>query len=175
VVPRKGVHLLRRALALIAPEFPELRLVVAGNNDPPATEYERTELAALREMLGDRLEVVGRIPHERLLPRVASATVLVAPSLCEFFGNQAVESILLGTPVVATAGTGMSDLIERVGGGTVVQRDDVAGFGKAVAEHLRAGGSGCSTARERLREEHSARAVTERLLDIYREVLGTPG
>jgi glycosyltransferase involved in cell wall biosynthesis len=96
LVKRKGPYLLLRAFSELAEEFPELRLVVAGEGP----EEEGMRRRAEEEGLEGRVEFLGRLPHERVAGLMAGADLFVLPSSVEAFGLVAVEAMAVGTPLV---------------------------------------------------------------------------
>lgn len=135
--PRKGLHDLRAAATALRDRLPSFRLWIVGNGDPPRTDYEAGEVRALRQALGDRVRFWGTLPAEETAPLVARAGVLVAPSIEEMFGNQVIEALLLGTPVVVTDGTAMAENVRRFGNGRIVPKGDPAALADAVEAALR--------------------------------------
>ncbi len=92
----KNFDVVLRALARLAPAYPDLVLVCAG---PPFSEDEQQEL--------DRLELSRHVvwrdtPDRDLADLVAAATCLVCPSLYEGFGLPMVEAFAAGCAVIAS-------------------------------------------------------------------------
>lgn len=99
LVPRTGVDTLIRAVARIASVAPELKLVVGGTG-PLEGEYRR-----LAGDLGvaDRVAFTGFVPESRLASLYGAADLFVLPSrTLEGFGLSILESMAVGTPVLAT-------------------------------------------------------------------------
>ncbi len=89
--PRKNLPRLIEAMrALRARGFPH-RLVVVGAGGWGGVQFDSAEV-----------EVLGRVPDERLHAIYAHASCLALPSLHEGFGLPAVEAMAAGTPVVAS-------------------------------------------------------------------------
>ncbi|MDQ7088577.1 MAG: glycosyltransferase family 1 protein [Acidobacteriota bacterium] len=95
---RRHVDVTVEAFARLATARPELRLVVAGPDQPPAPD-----LAGLAARLGVAGRVQRRpwVPGEHLRGLVAEARALVYLSDYEGFGLPALEAMACGTPVVA--------------------------------------------------------------------------
>jgi glycosyltransferase involved in cell wall biosynthesis len=100
-------------------------LAIVGTDD----EGLAPQLRRLAERLGiaDRLHIVPRTVTgaERELV-FATASGLVLASLSESFGNVGIEAMQRGLPVIATANTGVSELVAESGGGIVVDPDPAA-------------------------------------------------
>ncbi|MGN9778662.1 glycosyltransferase family 4 protein [Micromonospora sp. H33] len=97
LVPHKRVEVALRAVAALADELPQLRLVVAGQGwwEPH-----------LHEVAGDlgiseRVEFRGFVTEEEKAALLASAWVALTPSLKEGWGLTIVEAGSAGTPTVA--------------------------------------------------------------------------
>lgn len=165
--PNKGIPVLVEALArLPAPA----RLVLVDEDHPL---HEGRRLA--RELgIGERLEVVGRVPTDELVRRYRSATLVVVPSLYEGFGLPAAEAMACGTPVVAAAAGALPELLRTGGGGVLVPKGDPDALARAIAallerpeERRRLG----AEARRRLVDAYSWPRVAARTADAYRELL----
>jgi glycosyltransferase involved in cell wall biosynthesis len=104
-----------RAFALLKEKgFKGLRLVLVG--DGPAMAEYRTLAGELG--LGRDCEFAGHKPRQEVLELLATAAVSVVPSSSEGLGYVNIESLAVGTPVVAS----------RVGGIPEVIHDGVDGF-----------------------------------------------
>ena len=168
LVEEKGVQVLLDALAA----FPQLRARFAGAG-PLATEIsERSRILGV----GDRVEVVGPVPPERMPEFYASIDVLAVPSVptsswTEQFGRVAVEAMAAGVPVVASDAGALPEVVG--GAGLVVPRGDANALGAAL---LRASGPDSGRLRaagfERA-EECSWDSVADRYRDLYRAAART--
>lgn len=103
---RKNLEALAAAWPLVRRERPDLELVLAG---PP--HRRRTELFG--GMPGIRL--VGRLPDEAMPGVVASAAVVVVPSLYEGFGLPALEAMAANVPVVAARTSSLPEVVGDAG------------------------------------------------------------
>jgi glycosyltransferase involved in cell wall biosynthesis len=126
--PRKGIRFLIEAAAQLAPRFPDLKVVIAGDG------FERPELLRLAETLGisDRVTFLGWVPNTDLPPYYRAAAVSVIPSLEEGFGIPAAEAMGCQTPVVASDAGGLPEVVEHGVTGLIVPRGDSAALATAI-------------------------------------------
>ena len=96
--PRKNLASLVRAFGLLRDQFPDVRLVIAGQ-----VRWRSSSLLALVRSLGLTSDVVfpGYVPLEDLPALYSCASVFVYPSTYEGFGLPILEAMACGTPVVA--------------------------------------------------------------------------
>lgn len=105
--PRKNLPGLIEAFARIAPEHPDLKLVLAGRRGWRADEVSD---AVRRAGLGDRIVLLGFAPPDALPALYRSAEVVVHPSVGEGFGLPALEALACAAPLVTTAGSAMEEV-----------------------------------------------------------------
>lgn len=114
------------ALALLAPEFPGLELVIVGGGDPAALQ----QLASTRGV-AERLHFTGAsTTPERW---IASFDVALLCSESEGFSNAIIEYLQQGKPVVCTRTGGNPEAVQDGVNGYLYPVADVA----ALAERLR--------------------------------------
>lgn len=130
--PVKGLDLLIRAWARLEPTYPDWDLRIVG----PDQDGYAAHLKSLAEAQGlRRCRIEGPVYQDAKFRLLAEASVFVLPSQSENFGLTVVESLLMGTPVIASQGTPWADLAKR-GCGDWVPRDDRA-FAQAIEKLLR--------------------------------------
>ena len=102
LVPHKRVEMALDAVAALAPQFPGLSLVVAGQG------WWQDELRAYAETLGitDRVRFAGFVSDEEKRVLMSRAWVALTPSLKEGWGLTIVEAGAVGTPNIAFRGAG---------------------------------------------------------------------
>jgi glycosyltransferase involved in cell wall biosynthesis len=118
---KKGLDRLLQAFALTKAG----RLAIVGPDDEG--------LVSRLERIAANLQIAGRI---RFLPRTVlgadkehlfgAARLFVLPSYSENFGNTVVEAMQRGVPVVATSEVGAAPIVQRAGGGMVVEGEPQA-------------------------------------------------
>jgi glycosyltransferase involved in cell wall biosynthesis len=116
----KGLHHLLNSFAGLAHEYPESKLVIVG---PVYDRRYNSELQQRADWLGlaGRVEFVGEVDQQEVALRMASATVLVLPSLTEGLGRVVLEAMAAGTPVVASAVGGIPEIVKDGFDGLLVE------------------------------------------------------
>jgi len=124
-IKRKGYDVLVRAFAKIAPEFPEVRLVLVGD---PAQEYANISDLVKTLGLADRVRMIGLIPHAQVLWLIRQAALLVLPSRYEAFGLVLLEAGVFARPVIASDVGGIPEIVIDNVTGLLVAAEDEAGL-----------------------------------------------
>jgi glycosyltransferase involved in cell wall biosynthesis len=167
----KGLSYLLEALAKVRTERDDAHLVVIGRRKPGG----RSD-AVIRQLgLDEHVEFVTGVPDERIVELYAEAQVAVVPSLYEGFSLPAIEAMSCGTPLVATSGGALPEVVGRDGGTALVVPPGDSG---ALAAKLRwaldepglraaVGVAG----RQRVIEQWSWRHTAERTVEQYRILL----
>ncbi len=150
--PEKGIHTLLDAWLRVLDRHPHARLEIIGpaaetprefladlSDDPKVRDLSRfypggaasagAYHRALRAMIPDAaahtITFAGQLPHVMAQQRIATAALLVNPSLSESFGMSLIEALNAGTPIIATRVGGMPEIAAAVGAaGTLVRMED---------------------------------------------------
>lgn len=177
----KGFHVLVRALARLAtdsPGVPPWHLVVIGDGPRRHVLQRQVQEAGL----ADRIHLVGRLPDDVVHAWFAAATLFVHPTLYEGSSLVTLEAMARRRGVVATAAGGIPDkVIPGVTGWLVPPGDPgalAAALRSALSNPSRLAAMG-KAGREVVERQFSWTAATDRLLDLYSELLargvGPPG
>jgi glycosyltransferase involved in cell wall biosynthesis len=162
--PKKAHDTLLRAFARVPAPY---RLLLAGDG-PLRRDVERLigELG-----IEDRVVLLGEQPPAMVAKLLAGAVSSVLPSRDEPFGIAAVESMVVGTPVVATNVGGLAEIVEHERTGLAVPADDPDALAAALTRiagdaplRERLG----NAARETARARFDRREWAERYLAVLR-------
>lgn len=125
--PRKGLRVAIDAFARLAPQRPDLYLVVAGEGP------ERSALHRIDPGLRGRVIELGTVPHADLPRCHAAADVFVSPATGrESFGIVLVEAMAAGLPLVASDIPGYREVVRAGVDGLLVPPGDPAALADAV-------------------------------------------
>lgn len=179
LIPRKGVDVLLRALAIVRDRWPTLRAVIAGHGT------ERTELESLTAQLAltEAVCFVGRQERDALVALFGRARIAAVPSRAEPFGLVVVEAMVCGAAVIASEVGGIPEIAAQTGGVTLVPPDDPAALADAIVtlldDPLRRETS-ATAARANARLTFAPETIRDEYIDAYRVAVGmdatmTPG
>jgi D-inositol-3-phosphate glycosyltransferase len=119
--PVKGMDVLLKAMARLAPRIASLKLIVVGGDGPHA----QTTLAIKRQAEGlgiaPLLNMAGRVEHDQLPIYYNAADLLAVPSTYESFGLVTLESLACGSPVATTRVGGAAAIIKEGVNGTLLE------------------------------------------------------
>jgi glycosyltransferase involved in cell wall biosynthesis len=129
--PHKNIEAALQVLAALRPQYPSLRLAIAGER---FSTWKSS--VALARTLGIEAQVIDLDPlDEATLHAVyAHASVLLVPSRYEGFGLPVLEGMASGTPVVASNATSIPEVAGDAA--LLFAPDDTAGMTGAVAAIL---------------------------------------
>ena len=161
----KALEVLVDAAALLRPDFPELKVLIAGDGQEEAGLRERIrqkELEGVVELLGTRRDVADLL---------AASDVAVCCSDFEGTPLSVMEYMGVGLPVVATRVGGLPEMIDDGVHGLLFEKRDAGGLAAALSrllndpeERKRMGSRARERQRERFDLDGAARWV-ERLYD----------
>ena len=127
IVMEKGLDVFAEAIRALAERPVKHRVVVIGEG-PARTWFE--------QQLPDAV-FVGHQEGEDLAQAIASADVLLNPSVTETFGNVTLEAMACGVPAVAAVASGTTSLVRDGENGILVDADDIEGFADALTLYAR--------------------------------------
>jgi glycosyltransferase involved in cell wall biosynthesis len=174
---KKGVLYLLKALQLLREDGVKLNIVDDAERHSsyaddvgPLPSYGSSLVKKLN--LNGMVRFTGRLTREELARHYSAARIAIVPSLYEGFGLPAAEAMACGTPVIATAGGALPEVVGDAG--LVVPPRSADALAAAIRQLLhdeqaqqRMGEAGIRRVAERFSWHQAARAT----LEVYREVL----
>lgn len=134
-------------------------LALAGEGDGAA------ELRRRAEPLGERVRFLGPLSRDKVLELFAASDASVLSSAWENLPHAVLESLAVGTPVLATAVGGVPEIVDDDVNGLLVPSGDREAFAAAVARF-----AGDAPLRERLRAGAAASVVRFAPEHVYAEL-----
>ena len=167
LVPLKGHRFLLEALSLLAKDFPDLGLLIAGDGE------EEASLRALSEEKGlsDRVVFLGL---RRDIPDILGLSeVLVLPSSREGLPIVLLEAMAAGRPVVVTPVGGIPEVVLEGKTGLFVTQEptSIAMALKRILDHPEGAHVMGQNARQLIEERYDIRMVARRYEFLYRSIL----
>ncbi len=170
---RKGLKYLLRAFARLKSEYPNIRLIVAGEG----SVRRHYEASVRRAGLAD-VVFTGYVSEEEKVRLLHTADIFCAPATAnESFGIVLAEAMAAGTPIVATDLEGYASVVRHEREGLLVRPRDERALQKALARLID---------NPALRDEMAARAqvrvrefdwasVSRRILAYYASLIEERG
>ena len=171
LLPEKGQEALIRAMPAILHEFPNCRLILAG--DGPS----RHELESLAEKLGVARAVIFAGFVEQIADVYRSLDIFLFPSLAEPLGTSMLAAMSFGLPVIGVAGGGVPEMVTHKRNGLLVPAPDPAAFADATLRLLRSRDEAMrfgAAARATIAEKFTAACMVEATLAEYERILEEP-
>ncbi|MGD8605456.1 MAG: glycosyltransferase family 4 protein, partial [Anaerolineales bacterium] len=170
----KGAEVLARALPLVMKEFPQARVIYFGQHENVLGEEQYARrLAPVLNALGEHWTFLGGgLSEAEKAAFFAMCAVTVLPSLnsTESFGMVQIESMLCGTPVVASDLPGVRQPTTRTGMGLVSAVGDEVKLAESILKVLRSPEQ-FQAPRQKIVELFSTQAVADQYESLYRDLL----
>lgn len=176
LVPKKGVPLMIRAFARVAPRHPRGVLALVGGDDTGQYGSRMAEYRALAAELGVGERVVFTDFQDDVRPMLADFDVNVLTSIePESFGRVLIEAMAFGVPSIVSAHGGAVEVVRDEVDGLHVPVDDeaalAAAFGRVLADEdlrKRLGARGRRDVASRFGAREVAPRITELLTGVAR-------
>ncbi len=178
ICPEKGLHILVEAFRQLAEQAGKsrVRLRIAGYLGPKDQAYAAEQMARLQEWgLAEQVEMLGEVDRAGKLALLRSVDAVAVPTVYrESKGLSLLEAQAAGVPVVVPHHGVFPEMLERTGGGLLVEPESADAVAAALMllmrsrEHRHSMGE---RARKVVHTEHSDEAMARRTLDIYEKLV----
>jgi phosphatidyl-myo-inositol alpha-mannosyltransferase len=129
---RKGLHVLLKAFEILAPQRPNLRLLIAGGSGDAEDQLHKVP-----EHLRDRMTVLGAVSDEDKVRMLHSVDVFCSPNTGgESFGIVTAEAMAAGVPIVASDIDAFRQVLRNGEAGELFTTGDPADLARAAARLL---------------------------------------
>jgi len=166
---RKGHEIVFKAIAEIAPEFPDVQCSVIGEGP----DLGRFVGLARSLRIADRVSFLGRRDRKSVAMAMRECTVFALPSSFEGLGCVYLEAMASGKPVIACEGQGIAEIIEHRQNGWLIPVDAVAAMVDALRQLLGSAGLRAQLGENARRTILSGLTLSDQarqLADLYRAV-----
>jgi glycosyltransferase involved in cell wall biosynthesis len=166
----KGPDLLVQAMPRVLQDFPNARLILAGKGS-----YTHQIIAMIQEMgLESAIQLAGFISDETRNELYAVADIAVFPSRYEPFGIVALEAMAAGAPVVVSNVGGLSEVVDHGVTGLRAETtpEAIADAILDILHHPDLAAERARRAQNVVRTQYSWEIIADRVLEVYRELLG---
>ncbi len=128
LIPRKGHDIVIEAMSAL----PGATLLVVGSGP----QHERLARLIVARGLGDRVRLLGSVPHGELPAILGAADVMALASESEGLANAWIEAMACGTPVIAPGVDGAAEAIAPPASGRLIAERTPAAVAAAIASIL---------------------------------------
>jgi glycosyltransferase involved in cell wall biosynthesis len=164
ICPEKGFH-----FAIDAARIVGLPIFVAGSIYP-YRDHQRYFDEQIAPRLGPRARFLGQVNFNRKRRLLGAARCLLVPSLvAETSSLVAMEALACGTPVIAFPSGALPEIVEHGVTGFLVNDTD-----EMAAAMMELGRLDPAICRARAEERFSEARMTERYLNLYQSLVGSP-
>jgi glycosyltransferase involved in cell wall biosynthesis len=178
VAPEKGLHVLCESYRRLRarPGVGASRLVAAGYLAPEHQPYLDSAVRQMRDWgLGDEFEYRGELDRAEKISFLQSLDVLSVPATYEEpKGIFLLEAMANGVPVVQPRRGAFPEIVEKTGGGLIVDADDPDALADGLLalwrDPARAAALGAAGAAG-VREHYTVGRMADEVESIYREVM----
>jgi glycosyltransferase involved in cell wall biosynthesis len=176
---KKGVLYLLQALELLRKDGIKLTIVDDAARHSsyiedvgPLPSYGSKLVRKLN--LDGMVHFTGRLTREELAQHYSAAQIAVVPSLYEGFGIPAAEAMACGTPVIATTGGALPEVVGDAG--ILVPPANADALAAAIRQLLndrRAQLQMSEAGKKRVKEQFNWEQAARKTLEVYQEVMTT--
>ncbi len=176
--PFKGVEFLVDALPTLCKEVGPVQTILGGPRraTPRFGDYGMyLEQRAAELGVSEMIHMIGAVDPGQITPYWAAADIVLVVSVVESFNRVAAEAAAVGTPVIVTRTTGISEYVAQYDCGQIVEPQSGAAIATAAVQLLsdrnlweRQAGQG-----PRLAAQFRSPRIAEQLLAAYRGVVST--
>lgn len=178
VAPEKGLHVLAKAYRQLRADerIPKARLEVAGYLAP---EYEGYLNEVTNQMeasgLGAEFSYRGALDRDQKIAFLRKLDLLSVPATYnEPKGIYLLEAMACGVPVIQPRRGAFTEIIEKTGGGLLVEPDDPASLAESILglyRDQRLGETLGQNGFRAVREHYSVAGMAERALEVYEDLV----
>jgi len=181
IAPEKGLHVLAEAytIARQSGELPEARLEAAGYMAPDSKPYLEAIQKRLQDAgLGNEFHYRGVLERADKIAFLRGLDVMSMPATYdEPKGVSLLEAMACGVPLVQPRRGSFTEIIERTGGGLLVQPDDPQSLANGllqIARNRDLAADLSANGFRGVREHYTAAHMADRAMECYNQAVTNP-
>lgn len=166
----KNIEVIIKAFRMVAKEFPEASLVIAG--DGPHKPSLQNLVAKLQ--IQDNVRFTGYVTADEKKKILAESNALLFPSIIEGFGLVMLESWQQKRPVIVSDIPPMSEIVKDNKTGFVIDPNDEIKWAEKIIQLIEDPNTSNDMGKQgyiKLEEEYNQELFYDRLVNMYNEVL----
>jgi L-malate glycosyltransferase len=167
---KKGQDVLIRAFTRLAPDFPDIHLVLLGQKGPI---YDQVTASIAALSVRQRIHFEVDVPHGEVLGYMEKATIFAFPSRSEPLGIAMLEAGVFEVPIVASRTGGIPEVINSEHVGMLIEVEDDCAL-EAALRRLLADAELRASLGSRLRQRVTTEFTWKRAWREYLSLLDTP-
>lgn len=164
----KGLDILIQAFAKVSPQFPDLKLLIAGEGE------EEDNLKALAYTLGlqKKIDFIGTIPLEKLYSYMKGAVANICPSRSEGGGNVNIEASACGCIPIGSNIGGISEYIKDNQTGLLFESENSDDLAEKIIKVLQKNKTNDTLIKNGLAfaNEFSIKAQADKYINLYKNL-----
>lgn len=181
--PVKGLHQVLKALSLVLRKYPDTKVYVGGDDIRKEGsfmkrirrggygQFIRRKIRKMR--LKEHVIFLGSLDERQMCDRYLRSNLFLCPSSIENSPNSLGEAQLLGVPNMSSYVGGVPDMIPTEACGTMYRFEEIEMLAKGICDWFERSATFDNTEMRRIsRERHDPDTNRDRLVEIYREILG---
>ena len=183
--PLKGLHMVLRAVALLAQEYPDIKLYVPGTKMVAdgtlqwlvrKRGYTMYVEKLIRELKIEKHIVwLGQMTQEELAEQYAKTNVFVLSSSIENHSSSLKEAMMVGVPSVAAAVGGVPEYVRHGENGFLYRFEEYEIMARYIDQLFRDDDLSnriSASGRVDMKSLHEGNDILGRMIEIYNEMLG---
>jgi len=184
--PIKGIHYMIEALSIIAKVIPEVKLYIAGKDITKSdtikdilrqSSYSKYIKYLIKKYdLQQRIIFTGLLSEEAMCQQYIKTNIFVSSSTIENSPNSLGEAMILGVPSISSFVGGVASMITHNKEGFLYQADApymLAGYCLKLFQDKTLAKQFSEKARERALSTHNIQENNKKLINIYKDILGS--
>jgi glycosyltransferase involved in cell wall biosynthesis len=167
----KGQDILIKSLSILKDRVSKLQVKFIGEG----MLKDELQNMAYKFGISEQCIFTGALTHDEVLHQISESGITIVPSRSEAFGNVCIESLAVGTPVVASSVGGIPEIIRDGIDGYLVPPEDPKALANAIVNLLNMNDEEyrqmCLNARQRFLEKFEQNKVIKEQASWFESIV----